>query len=161
MLRPEHSPPPYAGSTSPKRLLMGRVYSCGMPDDRAKRVALIEAAFRIANERMAGWEEVHLEGAQESYLCECAARPCRQRVPMTREEYEAVRSDAKRFLVVPGHVLPDLETVVESSPSYEVIEKPEALMDMLVETDPRRGGMGEDADAAQAIATEIGSTPPA
>lgn len=130
-----------------------------MPDDRAKRVALTEAAFRIANERMAAWEEQHHEGAPESYLCECAKRPCRLRVPLTREEYEAVRSDPAHFFVVPGHVLPELESVVESHPAFEVIEKPAALLDLLLETDPRRDGAGEAADAARAIADDLDAPP--
>ena len=61
----------------------------------------------------------------------------------------------RRFFVVPGHVIPDLETVVESFPDYQVIEKPNALMDLLRETDPRAHGSGKAADAARTIADEI------
>src|SRR3954467_5679775 len=110
-----------------------------MSTDRAEDVALTEAAFRIANERTSRWEERHRERAEELYLCECAARPCRQRIPLTREQYEAVRSDWRRFFVVPGHVIPDLETVVETFADYQVIEKPNALMDPPKETDPADG----------------------
>jgi hypothetical protein len=134
-------------------------YISVMTDDRARTVALTEAAFRIANERMARWEERHRGGAEELYMCECATQPCRERVSLTREQYEAVRSDVLHFLVVPGHVIPELESVVQSYPWYEVIEKPTALMDLLVETDPRHGGSGQAADAAQAIAEEL--DPPA
>ena len=123
--------------------------------DRAEDVALTEAAFRIANERMARWEERHGSRAEEFYMCECASRPCRERISLTREQYEAVRADARRFLVVPGHVLPDLETVVETFPAYQVVEKPSALMDLLMETDPRHEGSGESVDAARKIADTI------
>jgi|SRR3954447_19963 hypothetical protein len=126
-----------------------------MSSDRAEEVALTEAAFRIANERTSRWEERHRERAEELYLCECAARPCRERISLTREQYEAVRSDVRHFFVVPGHVVPDLETVVESFTTYQVIEKPNALMNLLRETDPREHGAGEAADAAQTIADEI------
>lgn len=91
-------------------------------------------------------------------MCECASRPCRERIPLTREQYEAVRTDVRRFLVVPGHVLPDLETVVQSFPTYQVIEKPSALMDLLMETDPRHARSGEAVDAARTIADEIDPT---
>ena len=101
-----------------------------MSTDRAEDVALTEAAFRIANERTSRWEERHRDRAEELYLCECAARPCRERIALTREQYEAVRSDVRHFFVVPGHVIPDLETVVESFAAYQVIEKPKALMDL-------------------------------
>src|SRR3954468_23672763 len=128
-----------------------------MSSGRAEDVALTQAAFRIANERMSRWEERHRERAEELYLCECAARPCRERIALTREQYEAVRSDVRHFFVVPGHVIPDLETVVESFTAYQVIEKPKALMDLLRETDPRDDRAGDAADAARTIADEIDS----
>jgi hypothetical protein len=118
-------------------------------------VGLIEAAFRIANERTANWEERHTEGRSELYLCECAEQPCRKRVELTREQYEAVRADAQHFLVLPGHVVPDLETVVESFADYEVIEKPSALMELLLETDPRTPKSVPATDAARALADKI------
>src|SRR3954447_24615527 len=129
-----------------------------MPVDRTQDVALVEAVFRIANERMSRWEERHVARPDELYMCECASRPCRQRIRLTREQYESVRSDVRHFVVVPGHVIPDLETVVRSFPSYEVIEKPSALMHLLVETDPRHEGSGEIRDAARTIAPEIDPT---
>ena len=92
-------------------------------------------------------------------MCECAARPCRQRIALTRVQYESVRADVRRFVVVPGHVIPDLETVVESFSSYQVIEKPSALMDLLRETDPRNQRSGAAGDAARTIADEIDIAP--
>jgi hypothetical protein len=127
-----------------------------VPDDRTREVALTEAAFRIANERMAGWTERHAAGERELYLCECGLQPCRQRVPLTREQYESVRSHARRFVTVPGHAIPDLETVVEAHPDYDVIEKPTALMELLTETDPRDDRSGKATGAAQEIADELG-----
>jgi hypothetical protein len=126
-----------------------------MSTDRARNVGLIEAAFRIANERTARWEERHPEGRSELYLCECGEQPCRQRVELTREQYEAVRADARHFVVLPGHVIADLETVVGSFAGYEVIEKPSALMELLIETDPRSATSGPEEDAALALADQI------
>jgi uncharacterized protein (DUF1499 family) len=128
-----------------------------MSTDRAYDVALTEAAFRVANERMARWDERHADGAEEMYLCECAAQPCRERIRLSRDEYESVRSDPRRFVVVPGHVIPELETVVQSSPGYEVIEKPSALLDLLVETDPRHEQSGRASETAETLADEIQS----
>jgi hypothetical protein len=126
-----------------------------MSTDRARNVGLIEAAFRIANERTARWEERHSGGRSELYLCECGEQPCRRRVELTREQYEAVRADPRHFVVLPGHVIPDLETVVGTFTGYEVIEKPSALMELLVETDPRSSTTGPEEDAARALADEI------
>jgi uncharacterized protein (DUF1499 family) len=126
-----------------------------MPSDRAYDVAVTEAAFRVANERMVRWEERHADGVDEMYLCECAEQPCRQRVRLSRDEYEAVRSDARRFVVVPGHVIPELETVVQSFQGYEVIEKPSALHDLLAETDPRTEHSGRATHTAETLADEL------
>jgi hypothetical protein len=123
--------------------------------DRAHDIGLIEAAFRIANERTARWEERHAEGRSELYLCECGEQPCRKRIELTREQYEAVRADARHFVVLPGHAIPDVETVIGSFAGYEVIEKPTALMELLVETDPRSSTSGAEDDAAQSLADEL------
>jgi hypothetical protein len=106
---------------------------------------------------MARWEERHTEAADELYLCECAEQPCRERIPLSREQYESVRSDVRHFLVVPGHVIPELETVVQSFPRHEVIEKPNALLDLLVETEPRGQQSGPAAETARALADGIGA----
>jgi hypothetical protein len=108
-----------------------------MPTEREKRIALNEAAFRIANERMLEWEERHRE-EPEDYLCECADPDCRERVPMTRAQYESVRADSAHFLIVPGHDVPDVEDVVERHEHYAVVEKPTGLSAVVERTDPRR-----------------------
>jgi hypothetical protein len=107
-----------------------------MPTERERRIALNEAAFRIANERMLSWEERDGD-APEDYLCECADPDCRAQVPVTRPEYEAVRANPLRFLIVPGHEVPDVEDVVERHERYAVVEKPTGLRAVAERTDPR------------------------
>jgi uncharacterized protein (DUF1499 family) len=126
-----------------------------MASERAERVTVLEAAFRIANERMAAWAERHEDGRTESYYCECADRGCRGRVVLSREEYEAVRSNPKRFFVINGHVVEDLESVVESHPGYLVIEKPDDVLALVLQTDPRSEERGAASDAAEETAAEI------
>ena len=73
--------------------------------DRQERLAQNEALFRVANERMADWEESHAEDSAEFLLCECAdptAGVARQ------SEYESVRSNSRRFFIVIGHEIPDV-----------------------------------------------------
>ncbi|MGZ8706910.1 MAG: hypothetical protein ACXW0R_05945, partial [Gaiellaceae bacterium] len=48
----------------------------------------------------------------EDYVCECADDTCTQRMTLTRQEYEAVWSSPILFAALPGHVAPDIETVV-------------------------------------------------
>jgi hypothetical protein len=108
-----------------------------MATEREQRIALNESAFRIANERMQSWEERHRDGAHEDYVCECADPDCSERVPLTGPEYEAVRSDPRHFLIVPGHEIPEVETVVAGNERYSVVEKAPAVQTLIERTDPR------------------------
>jgi hypothetical protein len=71
------------------------------------------------------------------FLCECADPGCRKHVGLTRPEYEAVRADPMHFAVVPGHEIPDVESVVETHDGYVVIEKDENVRGIAEATDPR------------------------
>jgi hypothetical protein len=127
-----------------------------MTRDRAERVALTEAAFRIANERMAGWEERRTgDGAVASYFCECGIDGCREEVRLTQAQYEAVRAEPRRFVVRHGHVIEDLEIELERHDGYSVIEKPAALKPLLDDTDPRGEPAGPALDEASRLADEI------
>jgi hypothetical protein len=129
-----------------------------MARERAESVALTEAAFRIANERMARWEERQTDDRPASFYCECATVGCREEIRLTRAEYEAIRVDPRRFAVVPGHVIADLETEIESHPGYTVIEKPVVLQALLDEADPRSTASGPAGDEASRLADEISGT---
>ena len=58
------------------------------------------------------------------FICECASRSCLDRVSLTLREYEHVRAEGTRFVVVPGHENVELEIVVQTTRSYNVVEKP-------------------------------------
>ena len=105
---------------------------------RAERLALNEAAFRVANERASRWDERHAQGEAELYLCECADLACPARIELTQEAYEAVRENSLHFFCAPGHEIPDVETVIERHEKYVVIEKGPEVADLVTETDPTR-----------------------
>jgi hypothetical protein len=111
-----------------------------VPDLRDQRIAENEALFRAANERAADWEERDRAEAVEPYFCECADPECREKVKLRGSDYERVRSNSALFFVLPGHEIPDVETVIESHPEWNVVEKsePEAR-EVAAETDPRQG----------------------
>jgi hypothetical protein len=105
---------------------------------------------------MAAWEERSAE-EPELFLCECLVAGCREKVSLTRDEYEAVRTEARRFFVAPGHEDETLETVVDRHDGYVVIEKPPDLEPVVNATDPRSPEAGgPDADAARDLADELG-----
>ena len=94
-----------------------------MSKDFEDRVAHNESIFRSINERIeAGASPRPVEEAVV-FLCECARLRCSDMVELTLPEYEAVRADPHRFLLVPGHELPDVEVVVDTRPGYLVVEK--------------------------------------
>jgi hypothetical protein len=105
---------------------------------REARLANNEAVFRVGNERMAQWEERHEEGEPERYMCECADADCREKIELTYSQYEYVRSDSRWFVVVPGHEVPDVETVIDRHEGWNLIEKDPEVADVVEETDPRR-----------------------
>jgi hypothetical protein len=74
---------------------------------------------------------------------------------LTKEQYDAVREDSRRFLIVPGHETPSVETVVESHGTYEVVEKMPGVLDIVTEADPRQRLSGPARDEAEATATAI------
>jgi hypothetical protein len=58
-----------------------------------------------------------------SFRCECARRGCSSLIELTPEQYEMLRAHPRRFVVVPGHEQPDVETVVATRPGYVIVEK--------------------------------------
>ena len=111
-----------------------------MASERKERIALNETLFRTANERMSGWEEQHARRATEIYYCECAAVDCRERVELGKDDYERVRASSRTFVVVPGHEIEDVETVVERHNDWLIIEKPDEVGAIVDASDPRGDG---------------------
>jgi hypothetical protein len=114
-----------------------------MTDERAQRIAENESRFRSINDRMrADLEAVAKVGEPLAFVCECGNDVCRESVPLCVEEYEAVRADARRFAIAPGHEIADVETVVETHGGrYAVIEKDPRTDPIVKATDPRADEM--------------------
>ncbi len=114
-----------------------------MADLRKQRFAKNEALFREGNERMAKWEERQAPDEPQNYLCECSDTECRDKVQLTKAEYEAVRGNSHHFAVVPGHEVLDVETVVEQHPGWLLVEKdPEPEITAIVEERDERNPRG-------------------
>lgn len=93
-----------------------------MDDLTRRRLTHNEEVFKAVNEEVS---DAHARDGQgrTAFLCECADKDCAERVLLTDEEYSFVRADPHRFVVAPGHVVPDLEQVVERRDAFEVVEK--------------------------------------
>src|SRR3954468_21246094 len=101
-----------------------------------QRVAMNEATFRKVNEGMESGQE---PSGLLTFVCECGRLGCNKLISLTRDEYEAVRGNSRRFALVDGHEIDEVEDVVERFDRYTVVEKrgkPEA--EVVEHTDPRR-----------------------
>jgi hypothetical protein len=105
-------------------------------DERSARLAANEAVFRAGNESI----EKVMRGRSErtEFLCACGDPQCFQRVELSHEEYETVRSHPARFFVAPGHEdLTAGEIVVEERGQWTVVEKRGEEREIVERSDPR------------------------
>jgi hypothetical protein len=102
---------------------------------REERIAKNETLWREVNERI---RDVTKYDGDIEFLCECGDPTCAQPIAMTIRAYEEIRAEPTHFLVVPGHVVPDVETVVDTNERYTIVAKragePAAIA---IESDPR------------------------
>jgi hypothetical protein len=110
-----------------------------MTENDARRVGLNESIFRQVNEQI---ETLNRDFAADArtmtVICECASGDCTERLEIPVSEYEKVRADPLRYIVVPGHELPEFESVVDSGDGYDVVRKRAGpAAELAKETDPR------------------------
>ncbi len=81
-----------------------------------RRVGQNQALFREVNERINAIKETRAVWVSISeWVCECADETCTERIDMSPEEYEELRSNPVHFAVAPAemHVFSEAEWVVE------------------------------------------------
>jgi hypothetical protein len=116
-------------------------------NDRYERRARNEALVREVNERIAEVDKAAeaknfgADGTQYEFLCECGANgreaaACEERVYMTINEYDQVRSQDDRFVVYPGHETDVIEWVAIRTDRFVIVDKRPAA-EPLVADDPR------------------------
>jgi hypothetical protein len=101
-----------------------------------QRAARNEALFREVNENIARLEERHGATTNEPvFLCECAKADCTEHVRIGPEVYTRVREQSRQFIVLPGHVEPQIERVVEMHRDFLIVEKTGAAGDVAEQTE--------------------------
>jgi hypothetical protein len=103
----------------------------------AERIARNEATFRRINEDIERGRDAEDEETMVGFVCECGNSDCSRLIDMTVPEYESVRSDPLRFAIADGHESPEVETVIQRTDRYAVVQKLEPSADIARETDPR------------------------
>jgi hypothetical protein len=81
-----------------------------------------EALARRINDRIEYQRPRNGESA-DTFICECVRVDCGGELDLSIAEYARVRSNPRRFVVLPGHEEPDIELIVEVHPAYVVVEK--------------------------------------
>jgi aerobic-type carbon monoxide dehydrogenase small subunit (CoxS/CutS family) len=93
-------------------------------DSREERISRNEILFREINERLKdvqdGFDSL---SEQADFVCECGNATCTGQITMSLAAYEALRSDATLFAVLPGHEVPTVEEVVDRRGAYHVVRK--------------------------------------
>lgn len=87
-------------------------------EEALRRVALRQAALRKVNEAMRGAPGEPLVAVR----CECGQLGCNQLIQLAPAEYEAVRGHARRFAIVAGHAVVEIEDTIERHDRYAVAE---------------------------------------
>ena len=105
---------------------------------REDRITRNEVAAREINE---GIEEADSRPANSfiHILCECGLEDCERVLAITRPVYERVRSDPRQFVILPPHLIAEVEAVVLESDGFLIVAKREGTpADSAFRTDPRR-----------------------
>lgn len=106
-----------------------------MDDQTQRRLARNEALLREVND---GIVRGLWPGEQRArFRCECARLDCNETIELSLAEYERLRGSPRRFAVIAGHELPELETVVEAHSGYLTVEKGDLAGAIVESADPR------------------------
>jgi hypothetical protein len=104
---------------------------------REERVAHNEDISREINEGIERGHDGATRTDQVRMVCECGHEDCDRLIAISIEEYERVRSDPHRFVVVHAHVVEDTEEIVSETTRFVVVEKRGEAGEVAEEEDPR------------------------
>jgi hypothetical protein len=108
-----------------------------MYEELERRLARNEVLFRETNEAIERGQWPDDLGKVIRFRCECSRLNCGQPVEVTLYEYELVRRHPRRFVVAIGHEMLEIETVVDRTQGYVLVEKRDEAGEIAAATDPR------------------------
>jgi hypothetical protein len=88
---------------------------------RQERIAHNEDWCRDLNKRKAQW--MNSGHPTAGFRCECWRIDCSDRMPLSGDEWQEVRSRTNRFAVAPGHIAGEGEEVVKEYAHFWIVEK--------------------------------------
>lgn len=107
-------------------------------DRRERRVAENEVRKRDLNEQIPESYKAHPDDATMDVVCECGREDCDTFLRVTKEEYEDVRADPTKFILVKDHFDPALDDLLSETDRFAVVAKRKGPAEEIVTaTDPR------------------------
>jgi hypothetical protein len=85
---------------------------------RLQRDAQTEGFFRAINDEIG-----RADGAATDYVCECGNPVCAEPIVLSAEILLRLHSEPDLFVVLPGHEIRDVETVVERGDGFVIIRR--------------------------------------
>ncbi len=111
-----------------------------MNDRQKEQLARNEDLFRSVNEEIErAAENQGTDSHEYEFFCECSDRGRTEKVVVTLAEYSRARANPKRFIVVKGHVVQEIEHVVDAAEDHVLIEKDGRAGAIATELDKRPG----------------------
>jgi hypothetical protein len=117
----------FARLTNGPVILRGYTADMNLSDHSKRRREENEAAFRSRNQSVKAILDSVLPDENKDdfklrFTCECSNEQCREVVEVSSADYEQIRRDPRKFIILPGHQQLDIERLV-SSDGYAVAEK--------------------------------------
>lgn len=90
-----------------------------------RRLKENEVIFQQANKGVADYilEDTDTQNPVIDFYCECSNIACRERIPLTPDEYHRLHKTERYFIARKGHEMPDIESVVSKHGGFVVIKK--------------------------------------
>jgi hypothetical protein len=106
--------------------------------DFASRAARNEEFVREVNRRIEEGAKLHGVGSAMPFHCECAQDFCLKKIDLDAQIYEPILAERYRFLVVPDHVVPSVERIVQTHENFVVVEKVGEARDQIDRDHPQK-----------------------
>jgi hypothetical protein len=102
-------------------------------------MAMNETSSREINERIEEAYQGEPPANRIDIVCECARTTCDGAIDITLDEYEHVRTDALRFVILPEHFVDDIERIVFENDRFAVVAKREGTPADVAKNENPRG----------------------
>ena len=106
--------------------------------DFAERAARNEEIVREVNLQIEAAAQLHAVESPMPFHCECAQPWCLEKIDLDARVYEPILDERYRFLVVPDHVVPSVERIVETHETFVVVEKVGEAREQIEEDHPQK-----------------------